>query len=98
MKIIHREFAQGHRIVKQHNYSATLNDGQGCWDYYYWTKLGEEIPSEKVSYVLRCKDKITGKIMFAAAGVHASHAEYMKINPPNYKGTDNPRPYAKKDL
>ncbi|MBF0363175.1 MAG: hypothetical protein HQK49_19290 [Oligoflexia bacterium] len=96
LKLIHKEFARSYKIVEQHNLAASLNNGKGCWDYYYWTKPGQEIPTEKISFIIRCKDKITGKEMMAAAGAHATHATYKKINPPECNGTDNPHPYEKK--
>lgn len=95
LKMVHKVLAHGHRVGEQHNYAASLNNGKGCWEHYYWTKPGSENASEKISFIIRCKDKITGQLMIAAAGVHATHAKYKELNPPECRDTDNPSPYSK---
>ncbi|MBF0363073.1 MAG: hypothetical protein HQK49_18780 [Oligoflexia bacterium] len=93
MSTVHKVFASDYHVPEQTNFAASLNEGKGCWFPYYWTKPGDTAPSEKISFAVRCTDKITKKPMIATAGVHAPHTLYKSLNPPECAGTDNKWPY-----
>lgn len=92
---VHRDFGRGYYIIEQQNLAAKLNP-EGCWIPYLWTKPGTTETSEKISFIKKCKDKITKKYMQVGAGVHAPHELLKKLNPPQCKPAEEPHPYGVK--
>ncbi|MBF0361440.1 MAG: hypothetical protein HQK49_10525 [Oligoflexia bacterium] len=96
MGLVHKEFFLGYKVFEQNNFAASLNNGNGCWYPYYWTKPGEMEASPKITFVIRCKDKKTGVEMVAASGVHVTHDYIDRLNPPKQcEGVASKSPYEK---
>ncbi|MBF0360866.1 MAG: hypothetical protein HQK49_07635 [Oligoflexia bacterium] len=96
LKNPHTDMGNGYLVGEQHNAVGDLHPA-GCWIPYLWTKPGTEIKREKITFVLRCKDKLTGMYMLPSSGIYASHTHLKKLNPPECKGAEDKNPYKNKN-
>ncbi|MBF0312776.1 MAG: hypothetical protein HQK52_05130 [Oligoflexia bacterium] len=87
LDLTHKEY-YGYKIFEQFNISAEKKPA-GCWVPYKWTLQGTEGQVDKISYVVRCKDKDDGKFVVAGAGFYAPH----KTIPEKEQCSMNPHPF-----
>ncbi|MBF0359461.1 MAG: hypothetical protein HQK49_00525 [Oligoflexia bacterium] len=95
MHLAHKSFTGGYHVLDLHYYGVDL-DPAGCWIGYLWTKPGSESASEKLTFVKKCKDKLTGKYMIVNSGVHAELSLLDKLNSPTCKKANNVKEPFKK--
>lgn len=92
LNLVHLDFGRGYHVIEQQLMTGKVQP-QGCWIPYYWTKPGTEKATQKISFIMRCKDKLSGKYMTAGAGIYGDHNIIRKLNPAECKPAEQPIPF-----